>query len=785
MRSAPADTATSLFAVFDDIHHLKLEGASRVDLLREFGSKLIARTRARNVEFVIADVPDGDSDTAPDDVTVIELPCGDVRTAQRESSWWKSHFGWGLTDPGLRGVLATTANEDGSTELIVPVRFMFCYGLVRVTATGSERSNPDQWAVGLDALTESLGFRWQGVKKQERQDFFRKLATASLEQDPSSTLDFVCKQWQELSGATYVWVWLWNEHSKKYELAACEGEPPQANFEPGPDSASAYAVDANRIVIARGDFAKWQREYRKKTYRIEFASETKGQVECHALACIPIVLPEPAEGIAETAGWALPRIRGTICLHYRDSYAAPEQPNDSLRIMGQQSAIAILTAFLLEQRRSLLALTQMSQRHLTRISRRPEQVRAEYLKELIDLIQRTCHTKTVSIFYRRPFGEAVECIATTGIAQLDGARLADDRLFVAVYKKGEGRTGQCFRDAVPFVLGYENSDPDHRPIYVDLDPDTNTRSKSAVIYPIYQHSASNPQSAIGVIRCGRYQPPSKGDSSGRTSLHPIHVQTLEFIAYHVGPLLQIFENSILRERTISTVKHDLFSNLNMVRDTAERIKRDLSKDRPVRECDLNNLGMSRLLATNLVVQLDAEPGMMTEYNPIPTLLVGDILARVVDMLQHYAVTERNMNIEYSEDIKKVIPELMLDRALIERVILNLLVNAVKYGEPNSIIRITARSTHNGGFGRTGDERRGRPGYYLNIENHGLGIDDDDADLVGRPGFRAKNARGAALGIGLGIYIARKAMEQHGGELILTRHRSPTIFSMFFPSCLVR
>ena len=112
---------------------------------------------------------------------------------------------------------------------------------------------------------------------------------------------------------------------------------------------------------------------------------------------------------------------------------------------------------------------------------------------------------------------------------------------------------------------------------------------------------------------------------------------------------------------------------------------------------------------NLIPQLDPNPEEMRSYNPVPTLLEADILARVKNMLRHFAKRENQMEIWF-EEFKGTIPSLIVDRELMERVICNLIINAIKYGDRGSTIRVEPRQVEEG--------------YQVAVKNYGIGIEEE-------------------------------------------------------------
>jgi signal transduction histidine kinase len=98
-----------------------------------------------------------------------------------------------------------------------------------------------------------------------------------------------------------------------------------------------------------------------------------------------------------------------------------------------------------------------------------------------------------------------------------------------------------------------------------------------------------------------------------------------------------------------------------------------------------------------------------------------------------------------------------DRASLDRAVVNILSNAIKFSRPGGRVSIT------------GSLDPGGSRILITCEDHGLGIPaQDQADLFTRF-FRASNANNNAIpGTGLGLSIARQIVEEHhGGQLRLT------------------
>ncbi len=114
-----------------------------------------------------------------------------------------------------------------------------------------------------------------------------------------------------------------------------------------------------------------------------------------------------------------------------------------------------------------------------------------------------------------------------------------------------------------------------------------------------------------------------------------------------------------------------------------------------------------------------------------------------------------------------LPRIMADKVQLDRVIGNILGNALKYIPSGSSVTVSTTAVEDG--------------IEIAISDTGKGIPEKDVDTMFQK-FRRSNATGKIEGMGLGLYIAKAVTEAHGGSISLTsRVGEGTTFTVRLPA----
>lgn len=121
--------------------------------------------------------------------------------------------------------------------------------------------------------------------------------------------------------------------------------------------------------------------------------------------------------------------------------------------------------------------------------------------------------------------------------------------------------------------------------------------------------------------------------------------------------------------------------------------------------------------------------------------------------QKLPAAQKNITLEFDTKWPKKLL-VNCDGQRMKRVLNNLISNAIKYSKPSTSVTVS--------------HQRVEGKHVITIKDHGIGIPADEQEKVFAGFYRASNAVAQeASGTGMGLYMSRNTIEQHGGKLWLT------------------
>lgn len=207
----------------------------------------------------------------------------------------------------------------------------------------------------------------------------------------------------------------------------------------------------------------------------------------------------------------------------------------------------------------------------------------------------------------------------------------------------------------------------------------------------------------------------------------------------------------LKTRFVSMVSHEFRTPLTAVLSSAELLEHygaRFSEEKRLthlRRIQATVQRMTGLLDDVLLVSR-SEAGQFA-FEPIP-LNFADFFQEIVEEFQLGMGAQHHLVMELTGMGEGEAPPLM-DGRLLHHILRNLISNAIKYSPAGSTVQVAAR--------RESDR------VIIRVTDQGIGIPADDMTHLFEPFHRADNV-GSIAGTGLGLNIARRAVELHRGTM---------------------
>jgi PAS domain S-box-containing protein len=161
----------------------------------------------------------------------------------------------------------------------------------------------------------------------------------------------------------------------------------------------------------------------------------------------------------------------------------------------------------------------------------------------------------------------------------------------------------------------------------------------------------------------------------------------------------------------------------------------------------NLLELSRMQADRLVIRKEF-------------IDVGQIAHDVAEKLRVRSAAHKLI-----VDMPATLPEVSADQVRVERVLYNLMENAIKYSPDGGNVTVSAR--------------RRDDSLIICVKDQGIGISEEDQARLFQPFERLEAIKGIA-GVGLGLIVCRRLVEAHGGQMWVESepdHGSTFFFSL--------
>ncbi len=237
-----------------------------------------------------------------------------------------------------------------------------------------------------------------------------------------------------------------------------------------------------------------------------------------------------------------------------------------------------------------------------------------------------------------------------------------------------------------------------------------------------------------------------------------------------GDIEKLKEVDRIKSEFIATISHELRTPLTSIIGflsfaLMEFDKADMKKIRRYITISLENAQKLAIMIEDLLALQKLDSGnLRLRVEPV---CLKDMLADLsMDLTPQLRSKKQNLVI----DLPTPFPALLVDREQFERVLINLITNAIKFSEkPGKII---TRARH--------DQARGE--ITISVIDSGIGMSPETCEMIFERFYQAENTlTRRAGGAGLGLTIAKRIVEIHHGRLqVKSRLNEGSRFDVIIP-----
>jgi len=210
------------------------------------------------------------------------------------------------------------------------------------------------------------------------------------------------------------------------------------------------------------------------------------------------------------------------------------------------------------------------------------------------------------------------------------------------------------------------------------------------------------------------------------------------------------ETERLRTALLDSVTHELRTPLTSIKASISSLLSQQALDAPARK-DLLAVIDEESDRLNHLIEQAVEMAQL-DANKVQLDLKPQSIAGLI-----YVAVEQSRSSQPSRDIRvslsSFLPNVLADKAWIEKVLANLLSNAIKYPPPDQSIFVSA------------DPQKDM--LAISVADRGTGIDPLEQGMIFDKFYRGPSQRNQVSGTGMGLAICRAIVNAHGGTIGIT------------------
>ena len=218
----------------------------------------------------------------------------------------------------------------------------------------------------------------------------------------------------------------------------------------------------------------------------------------------------------------------------------------------------------------------------------------------------------------------------------------------------------------------------------------------------------------------------------------------------------LMENWIQEENKrsqISALTHDLKTPISIVKGNAELLKETSLSEEQKTYVDFIVKNSNRISDYSIALMDMNNSNQINNFEP-QKVQVATVVKKIKELAKEITSVNKLM---LSETINFEDRILMIDIKLFERVIQNILSNAVQYAPERSVIELTLITTNSK--------------LEISISDQGKGFSEEDLEHGMEQFYRGDKSRHSSVNYGLGLYTSAQIIALHNGKIFLKNNLS--------------
>ena len=209
----------------------------------------------------------------------------------------------------------------------------------------------------------------------------------------------------------------------------------------------------------------------------------------------------------------------------------------------------------------------------------------------------------------------------------------------------------------------------------------------------------------------------------------------------------------IREDFLSNISHDIKTPINVIYSATQLEKLLIKKKNYDEVKKYNQLSKDNCLSLIRLTNNLIDSSKLTSHYLKPNMEICNIVEVIEDQTMNLVEYARAKDVYLVFDTLEEEIYVFMDREFMERIILNLISNALKYSNSEGTILVSVSLV--------GDEVK------IRVADNGMGMDEEFMDKACNRYARGKNnIEGSKVGTGIGLYVVKNLTELQGGNIAI-------------------